>query len=105
MRQPCQSTFDVCKATDHFVKLELLKGQFKLEEIKYAIRSSISLEQVFANADFSLDCLYTKLFLVDYIITEYLQIKGTYLAKSVNSKQNQLHMRQKLSKLVLFKNT
>lgn len=94
----------ICKATDHFVKLELLKGQFKLDSIKFAIRSSLDLEHIFEDADFSGDCLNNKLFLIDYIILLYLQIKGTYLAKSVNCKESQINMRQKLSKLILHYN-
>lgn len=105
MRKPCQNTFEICKATNHFVKLELLKGQFTLDSIKFATRSSLDLEHLYEDADFSEDCLNNKLFLIDYIISLYLQIKGTYLAKSVNEKENQINMRQKLSKLILFKNT
>lgn len=38
MRKPCQSIFEIYKA-DNFVESELLKGQFKLDAIKYAIHA------------------------------------------------------------------
>lgn len=50
--KPCQSTFDVCFTAEHFLKLEILKGQFKLSAIQYAIISSLDCESLYAGADF-----------------------------------------------------
>lgn len=98
--KPCQSTFDVCFTAEHFLKLEILKGQFKLSAIQYAIISSLDCESLYAGVDF-LGHVDHKLYMIKHILNEYIRIKGTYLAKTHNFKENQLLLHQRLSKLVL----
>lgn len=98
--KPSQSTFDVCSTAEHFFKIELLKGQFKLITIQRAILSSLDYGTLYES-----DCFFHhsehKLYLLKHIMNEYVRIKGVYLAKTYNFKQNQEFLRQKLTKLIL----
>lgn len=98
--RPCQSTFDVCKTANHFLKIELLKGQFNMVTIQHAIITSLDLENLYSDADF-LGHSSHKLYMIKYILCEYIRIKGMHLAETYNIKENQKMMRQKLSKLIL----
>lgn len=98
--RPCQSTFDVCTIADHFLKIEVLKGQFNLVTIQQAIISSLDFENLYTDADF-LKHSDHKLYLIKHILSEYVRIKGVHLAKTYAFKENQKLMRQKLSKLIL----
>lgn len=100
---PCKSTYDICVTADHFVKLELFKGQFKRNVIFQAIRNSLDYGNLYADADFSQHPNH-KLDLISFIIHEYIGIKGIHLTKTHNFKSHQAHLRQKLSKLILFYN-
>lgn len=100
---PCQSTFEICTTADHFVKIEVLKGQFKIDVIHRAIIQSLECVDLFRDADF-LGHEDHKLFLIKHIVDEFVRIKGVQLAKKYTFKENQIGMRQKLSKLILHHN-
>lgn len=101
--KPCQSTFDVCTTADHFLKIELLKGQFNMATIKQAIITSLDFENLYDDADF-LNHADHKLYMIKYILAEYIRVKGVHLARTYNFKTNQKLLRQKLAKLILNQN-
>lgn len=98
--RPCQSTFDICTVADHYLKIELLKGQFSMAIIERAIISSLDFENLYDGADF-LQHSDHKLYMIKHILKEYIRVKGVHLARTHNFKTNQISMRQKLSKLIL----
>lgn len=98
--KPTKSSVGICTTSDHFVKLELLKEQFKLSLIKHVIISSLDLEELFNQSDFNGHPSH-KLLLIKHIVNEFIRIKGTYIAKTFSQKEKQNQMRQKLSKLIL----
>lgn len=98
--KPCQSTFDVCTVADHFLKIEILKGQFSMATIERAIISSLDFENLYTDDDF-LQHADHKLYMIKHILKQFIRIKGTHLARTYNSKNNQKLMRQKLTKLIL----
>lgn len=97
---PCQSTVEICSTSDHFIKIEVLKGQFKQNVIHHAIMRSLDHVNLYSDADFSTHSEH-KFFLIQHIVNEYVRIKGVLLAKKYTFKENQISMRQKLSKLIL----
>lgn len=102
--RPCRSSAEICSTADHFLKIELLKGQFKLSVIHYAIIRSLDIPNLYPDSDFQ-QHLDHKLFLVKHIVSEFIRIKGIYLAKTYSFKEKQEQMRQKLSKLILHYHT
>lgn len=100
IRKPCRSTFKICTAADHFLKLEILKGQFNINVIHRGIISSLDYEEIFCAANFENHPEH-KLYMMKHILSEYVRIKGVYLAKTYTFKEKQNSMRQKLSKLIL----
>lgn len=78
---PCISTFNICKEADRFLKLNLLKGSFNFNTIRYAILNSIETEHLYQQTNFSHEPDH-KLFLINEVVEVYIQIKGTHLAKS-----------------------
>lgn len=78
---PCLSTFEICKKADRFLKLKLLKGTVDFKTIPYAILESIEVEDLFNESDFNHQPDH-KLFLIREIVEVFVQIKGSFLAKS-----------------------
>lgn len=71
--------------------------------IHCAIISSLDPPNLFSDADF-LNHSEHKLYMIKHIISEYIRIKGTYLARTYTFKEKQEQLRQKLSKLILHYN-
>lgn len=82
--EPCQSTYDICKSVDHFMKLDLIKGNFKIDTIRYAVLKNLSHETIFNLSSFS-SHMDHKLFMIKYIMNEYIRMKGVYLARQTTS--------------------
>lgn len=66
-RKACQSSFEICRTADHFLKLDLLKGQFSFELIRNSILSSLNIDGLYPNSDFS-EHLHGKLELIESIL-------------------------------------
>lgn len=98
-RRPCMSTYHICKETDRFLKFSIISGEFPFNTIYYAICEQIQDEQLFKNTNFSHNTAH-KLHIIRAIIDAYVQIKGTFLAKSANLDTDKQHIRSKLHKLV-----
>lgn len=102
-RKPCQSTFDICKAADHILKLEILKGQFSNSLINQTILRSLNIENLYVLSNFE-DHNDHKMTMIEYILRKYIRIKGNFIAKTVSFNEHQKNLRQKLSRLIINSN-
>lgn len=78
----CRSTFEICRAADYFLKLDVLKGQFSINLIYQSIISSLSIDTLYENTDFEIHA-HDKLALIKQILFQYIQYKGNVLSKSI----------------------
>lgn len=102
-RKPCRDTHLICKSAEHFMKIELLKGHFNLNVLRAAILSSLDPVSLFSRSNFKYHADH-KLFLIKFIISEYVRIKGVYMARKKTLDLQQKQVRQRLTKLIHFYN-
>lgn len=98
-RKPCISTYRICKQVDRYLKFSIISGEFNFNTIYYAICEQIQIELLYPNTNFLHNTAH-KLHIIRAIIDSYVQIKGTFLAKSANLDTDQEHIRTKLRKLI-----
>lgn len=100
-KKACQSTFEICKNSDYFLKVQILKGQFELELIFNAIFSGLNVENLYVNTPFD-DCHkeHKKKF-IQKIVCEYIRIKGTHIAKTATFNERNVDLRRKLSRMII----
>lgn len=98
-REACQSTFDICRAADYFLKIEILKGQYSPELIRHCIISSLDIHELFPNSDF-VDEKFKKEF-IDGILFLYIRYKLNYIAKTVSINEFQENMRRRLHRMII----
>lgn len=92
-RVACRSTFEICRAADYFLKLELLKGQFDSDLIFHSIFSSLCIAELYPESSFS-HCPSHKTELIRDVLNKYIKYKGTYLAKTVSLGEAEKTIRQ-----------
>lgn len=97
----CQSTFEICKNTDRFLKPEILKGTINFNVIYHEILQNIDIDSLYHNTDYT-DHFEHKIYLIRFIIDEFIRIKGTYIAKTVTFKEHENILRVRLHKLLHF---
>lgn len=103
-RIPCRDTYLICKNADHFMKIDLLKGNTNLNVLRAAILASLEPVSLFSSSKFTSHVDH-KLFLIKYIINEYIRIKSLYMARDFNLNQKKKHgVRQRLTKTIHFYN-
>lgn len=100
-QKPCQSTYAICKETDGFLKLCLLNGNINFNTIYYTILNNIDADQLFKEADFSRHPEH-RLYLIRAIIDAYIQIKGTFMARTATLDMHTTQFRWKFNKLIHF---
>lgn len=100
---PCRSTYDICKKADEFLKVQLFKESFKPHVMCCAIISNLNVEYLYAKSNF-IQHPDHKLFLIKFIIQEYIRMKGVYLAKKISSELIVERVRRKFRKLIHFRN-
>lgn len=67
---PCVSTFTICKQTDRFLKLNLLRGAINFETIQFAILDSIEIDDLYNETDFTHQP-DNKLYLIKEVVEVY----------------------------------
>lgn len=102
-RRPCRDTHLICKTADHFMKIELLKGNSNLNVLRAAILSSLEPVSLFSRSIFTYHADH-KLFLIKFIINEYVRTKGVYMARKTTLDLQQQQVRQRYTKLIHFYN-
>lgn len=78
---PCETTFSICKHADRFMKIQLLTGSINFNTLHYAIFEQIDINNMFTATDFVGHEMH-KLFFIRKIADVYIQIRGTYIARS-----------------------
>lgn len=76
-RRACQSTYDICNAADHVLKIDILKGQFEPDLIYQTILSSLNLDNIYQDLCFKNHADH-KLQLVESILHQYIRNKCNY---------------------------
>lgn len=98
---PCIDTIKICKEADRYLKLRLLTGEINFSTIQYAIFQQIDIDTLYSNTNFSHDEDH-KLYLVRSITDAFIQIKGSYIAKSSTLELYDKLVRSKFHKLIHF---
>lgn len=98
-QKPCVSTYKICKETDQFLKLQLLKGDINFNTIYYSILNNLEVDQMYIESDFSGHPTH-KLYLIRAVVDSYIKIKGVFLAKTANNELHSHKCRFKFSKLI-----
>lgn len=99
-KRACQSTFEICRAADYFLKLETLKGQYSMELIQYSIFSSFDMAQLYPQTNF-LDHDHLKEELINNILSEYIRYKANFLAKTISIEEFHNNLRRRLHRLII----
>lgn len=103
-RRACRSTFDICRAADYFLKLEILKGQYSLELISQSIISSLDIAELYPDTNFS-DHDHLKVEFIRSILFEYIRYKGNFLAKTISFDEFHNNLRRRLHRLIIDNGT
>lgn len=98
---PCFSTYQICKATNRFIKVQLLRSKMDFNLVYYEILSSLDVNALYNETDFE-NHQEHKIFLIRYIVDEYIRIKGTFLARSETFKEYDVLLRNRYTKLLHF---
>lgn len=81
VEKPCRDTFTICKQANQFLKLQLINGTVNFNTLYYAIFADININSIFNATDFTGHEEH-KLYFIRKIADVYIQIKGTYIARS-----------------------
>lgn len=100
-KKACQSTFEICKNADHFLKFQILKGQFEVDLIFNAIFSGLNMNNLYVNTKCDDVHEAHKVNFIQKIVCEYIRIKGTHIAKTVTFNERSADMRRKLTRMVI----
>lgn len=100
-QKPCRSTFQICIEAERFLKVKLLRGSVNFNVVYHEILECLNIESLFSQTDFS-EHFDHKIFLIRFIVDEYIKIKGTYIAKMSTLKQKSQDSRSRLHKLIHF---
>lgn len=98
-RVACLSSSDIYRTANHFLKLEILKGQYSPEVIRHCIVSSLKISDLYPSSDFGDD--KSKKEFIDALLLQYMRYKLNYIAKTVSVQQFQDNMRRRLTRLII----
>lgn len=101
-RKACQSTYEICKAAEHILKMDILKGQFEPALIYQTIFSSLNLERLYVES--SCENHHDQTQLIGIILHKCIRIICNYLAKRFTfesrDKKNKKCLKSQASKYV-----
>lgn len=98
-RKACQSTYDIGKAAEHILKMDILKGQFEPDLIYQTIFSSLNIDRLYPVSCCEEHFDYSKL--IAHILQQYIRIKCNYLAKKTTFEAREKNVRQKFTRMVI----
>lgn len=99
--RPCLSTFYICKQTNRFMKAGMLTGEVDFGIIYHEILQNLDFDELYNQTDFN-DHFDHKIFIIRYIVDEYIRIKGTHIAKMSTLNEHKNSLRVKLHKLTHY---
>lgn len=100
-KRPCYSTYKICRESEQYLKIQLLKGNINIKTIYYSILNDIDIENIFGDIDFNVHPSH-KLYLIRCIVDGYMQIKGQFLARTATQDLHSKQFRYKLKKTYSF---
>lgn len=101
--KPCQSTFEICKVVEKYMKLENILKDNNFDSIDSAICNEITkIEDLFSNTDFSHNVSH-KTYLIRFIINACINIIGTFIAKEATFNEHKKFMRSQCRKFINFR--
>lgn len=98
---PCQSTFDICETAEKYVWNLSLDFNYTFDNAMSDIWHEFDSQTAYSRTNFQGHETH-KDYIVRFIITEYVNISATYLAKTITLKEQKLLLRNKYRKLVHF---
>lgn len=102
-RNPCRSTYDIGKAAEHVLKIELLKGQFEPALIYQTIYSSLNIESLYQDSSCENHPDHISQ-IIEPILQKFIRIKCNYLAKKMSFEVRDKTVRQNLRHVNIFYN-
>lgn len=100
---PCQSTFDICKTAHKYIQHLSEDYTYTFDKAKNDILREFNEETAYPKTNFEGHEDH-KGFIIDFIVEYYINIRATYIAKTVTLKEQTMLMRNKLRKLTHFRN-
>lgn len=101
-QRPCESTYIICKHTHEILKEKMKPASFDYKTTYALISHRLSKGIFFPESDFSHDYEH-KMFLVEYIVDEYVRSYGTYVAQCHTLEQQKILIRNRNRKITHFK--
>lgn len=98
-QKPCFNTFEICKETDRFLKLEIMQTIQNFNLIYEAIINRLKTESFYQKTDFDTHDEH-KMIIIRSIVDIYIEIKLTQIAKTVTLDSQQELVRSKYKKLI-----
>lgn len=102
--KPCQSTFEICRNAEKFLKLHdvgKLNNQFDFKVLYCSIFRTMNLNALFCKSKF--ECEQThKYDIIKCIVGEYVAIKASQLCREITHDGQPTLMRQYLNRLITF---
>lgn len=98
-RKICQSTFDICKAANPLMNINILKCNYEQGLIFQTILSSLNINALYSNSSF--EDFSVKSELAKNILQQYIRIKSNYIAKKTTMESREKNLRHKLTRTVI----
>lgn len=100
-RIPCQSTFDICYIAHKYVQNLARDYNYTYEKAKSDIFREINDENVYPNTNFEGHEMHQNYF-IEFIVSNYINMQATYIAKRVTLKEQKIMLRNKFRKILHF---
>lgn len=101
---PCMSTYRICKKSDEYLKLlnpQISQNNFRYDAIYLTIFQQLNFDDLFKDSDFTGHDDH-KFHLIKSIISEYIRIKVTHMARMLTISAQGEAYRHRLHKLIHF---
>lgn len=100
-RTPCQSTFDICYTAHQYVQNLARDYNYTYERAKSDILREYNDETAYPNTNFEGHVSH-KGYFIEFVITHFINIQATYIAKRVTLREEKILLRNKYRKLLHF---
>lgn len=100
-RTPCVSTFQICKIANNHLMIEANKYDFMYSKVLKRTLNNVKKLDMYPKMSFEHNADHKQHF-IQYVADEFLRMRANHLAKSATLQQQQLMLRNKLKKAVLF---
>lgn len=100
-RAPCQSTFDICYVAHKYVQNLSQDYRYTFSNAKDDTLHEFDSETAFSKTNFEGHETH-KDFFIEFILTRYIHVQATYIAKRVTLREQKILLRNKLRKFIHF---